>query len=293
MSEVPVGRFAPTPSGPLHFGSIIAALASYIVARQARGRWLIRIEDLDPPREMPGAASQILQTLEKFGFDWDGEVLYQSQRQHYYRETLERLTKLGVTYFCDCSRRLVQLRNKGIYDGFCRSRQLSNSTEQSIRIRFDSDNTQFVDHIFGLCEFNSAEDQQDFVIKRRDGLFAYQLAVVADDLYQGVNQVVRGADILDSTPRQNFIYQCLNNTQPAYYHLPLALDEQGEKLSKSKFSSAISSARASHYLCQALEHLGQSFEPDLVVATPEEILTWSIANFDIQQVGLKPKAYSE
>ncbi len=283
-----IGRFAPTPSGPLHFGSLVAALGSYVIARQQQGQWLLRIEDLDPPREQPGAADSIIRTLETFGFEWDGEIQYQSRRTDYYHQILAELERLGITYFCDCSRKQVQVRNEGIYDGFCRQRKL-HTGEFAIRVRFSEAFTSFVDQVQGVCCFDSAEDRQDFVVYRRDKLFAYQLAVVADDIEQKVNQVVRGADILDSTPRQNFLYHCLGKAAPQYFHLPLVVDINGQKFSKSKLYPAIEPAKASGLLVKALEHLGQVTVPDLATGTPQEILRYAVSNWQLSRVGKSPK----
>lgn len=287
-----IGRFAPTPSGSLHFGSLVAALGSYIIAKQKQGQWFLRIEDLDPPREIQGASTEIIKTLEAFGFEWDGKIVYQSQRSQYYQQALEKLKAKRLTYTCDCSRKQIQQRNSGIYDRMCRDRNDGLTKEHAIRIKFNDLFCCFDDTILGQCVFKEAQDTQDFIIKRRDGLFAYQLAVVADDIEQGVNHVVRGADILDSTPRQNFIYQSLGVKPPAYYHLPLAVDEKDEMLSKSKFSPAIKQDKASQWLVKALKHLDQPIEADLEKSKPKEILDWSIKNWQLEKVPLSPIKYS-
>jgi len=295
-----VGRFAPTPTGPLHFGSLVAALASYLVARHHGGRWLVRMEDLDRPREVPGSAEQILHTLEAFGFEWDAEVIYQSQRTPVYSNALQGLIDDGLVYACRCSRKEVLARSGGIYDAFCSTNRLKSGEkltlagdQTALRIRFNRDCSRFYDHILGDCQLDSAAHQQDFVIRRRDGLFAYQLAVVVDDLAQQVNHVVRGADILESTPRQNFLYQCLGAEPPQYFHLPLALDASGSKLSKSRFSAEIRSDNASKWLLKALIHLRQTTPPELIDASPKEILDWSVSHWRLSSVGQSPVMYPD
>ncbi len=307
MKEPWVGRFAPTPSGPLHFGSLVAALGSYLIARHQGGEWLVRIEDLDPPREVPGASEDILKTLESFGFEWDRSVVYQSQRQPHYSQILKALDAQLLLYHCECSRAAITKRNHGIYDGFCQQRQLTDSGDSAIRIKFNQsffnqDFSLFTDEILGECQFNQPVDIQDFIIRRRDGFFAYQLAVVVDDIEQQVNHVARGADILDSTPRQNFLYHCLGQPAPAYFHLPLVVDQQGNKMSKSQFSSAITVDKASAWLVKALVHLGQlhSGEPlhsalkterELIKMSPQEILQWATKNWKQSAVGVSSKVY--
>ena len=290
-----VGRFAPSPSGPLHFGSLVAALGSYIIAKQAKGTWLLRIEDIDPPRVVTGAADNIIKSLEGFGFEWDGEIVYQSQRNREYLDALEILKSKALVYSCDCSRKLVQTRNKGVYDGFCRNKALPTEGETAVRVKFDTwinqSFAEFNDGILGSCRFNQSKVLQDFIIRRRDGLFAYQLAVVIDDIEQGVNQVVRGADILDSTPRQNYLYHCFELTPPQYFHLPLVTDILGVKYSKSDFSSAIDSKYASQWLVKALIHLGQKVDSELVQQSPSAILGWAIKNWQLELVPQKPGIY--
>ena len=295
-----IGRFAPTPSGPLHFGSLVAAVGSYCIAKKQGGLWLLRIEDLDPPREVRGAASQILKTLEAFGFEWDEEVIYQSKRWSLYQDALATLKKSGLTYRCDCSRKLVHQRNNGIYDNYCRQRNIEAllnterdiKAESAVRIKFHSGFESFTDQILGECRFEQAVDKQDFVILRRDGFFAYQLAVVVDDIEQKVNHVVRGADILDSTPRQNYLYHCLESPTPDYYHLPLVVDAKGNKFSKTRFSPAIKFEDASCWLMEALSHLGQNVEPELSSVAPREILRWAVDNWSTDKVGKNPQIFS-
>jgi len=232
------GRFAPSPSGPLHMGSLIAAAASWLDARAAGGRWLVRIEDLDRPRCMPGAADAMLRTLDRLGLHWDGEVLCQSRRLEHYRAALDKLAR--QTYWCGCTRREIADSSLGlasdgahIYPGTCRP-----GTAQ------------------GRCQQVLEEDIGDFVLYRADGLFAYQLAVVVDDAAQGITDVVRGADLLDSTPRQIYLQQLLGLPTPRYLHVPVALDTAGGKLSKQTAAAPIETDPCA--LRRALAFLGQS-----------------------------------
>ncbi len=258
-----VGRFAPSPSGPLHFGSLIAAVGSYLIAKAVGGKWLVRIEDIDPPREVPGAADQILRQLEAFGFEWDGEVLYQSTRLDRYQEILNDLRHQDLVYACDCTRKQIfEQRNDRIYTNVCANKNLASSLNSpkthdvAWRIRHGNGDYSFKDGIEGLCTFDQSIYEEDFIIKRKDGLIAYQLAVVVDDIDQGINQVVRGLDILDSTPRQLRLYEALKATPPEYYHLPLALDKDGHKLCKQHGAKAIEPENASKLLIKALKFLG-------------------------------------
>lgn len=285
----------------------MAALASYLVAKNKKGQWLLRIEDIDRPREVPGAAQSIIETLEAFGFEWDGEIIYQSERNERYQEALAELNCNRKVYLCDCSRKQIQSRNHGIYDGHCRPQKsqqtfhskqkldLDQLNEVAVRAMFASGSASgfesFFDQILGQCVFESEADKQDFILFRRDGIFAYQLAVVVDDIEQQVNHVVRGADILDSTPRQNFLYHCFNQSAPKYYHLPLVIDESGQKFSKSKLYPAILPSDASKYLVQALIHLGQKVEPDLQLGSPQEILNFAVKNWTLNQVGKKARLF--
>jgi len=279
-----IGRFAPSPTGKLHLGSLVAALASYMVAKQQGGKWLVRIEDLDPPREIEGATKSILTSLEDFGLHWDGSVIYQSQRSSIYQQRLKELISLKIVYQCDCSRRMIEARNHGIYDGFCRLRSLPSKTDQATRIKFESGFEYFDDHILDRCLFDSEADKQDFIIKRRDGLFAYQLAVVADDIEQKINHVVRGQDILDSTPRQNFLYHCFGHAVPDYFHLPLVTDNKGIKLSKRSAAEPVKKNQASALLLKALQHLGQDIDHPMQDAKPLEIIHYYEKHWQTEQI---------
>ena len=274
-----VGRFAPSPTGPLHLGSLVSAISSYMIAKQGGGRWLVRIEDLDPPREVAGATQSILNSLEDFGLYWDGEIAYQSQRSEIYRQFLEELKQRSIVYPCDCSRRTIEARNNGVYDGYCRERKVSTDAAHALRIKFEHGFETFYDQIKGPCIFHSSADKQDFVIKRRDGLFAYQLAVVADDIEQGIDHVVRGMDIIDSTPRQNYLYHCVNKAPPDYFHIPLVSDEYGVKFSKRSGSVGIDTAKATEILLTAFSHLNQPVESFLSDAAVDEIIEYYLEHW--------------
>ena len=216
-----IGRFAPSPSGELHFGSLIAALGSYLQARARQGRWLVRIEDIDPPREVPGAAETILRQLEHYGLHWDGDVLWQSQRHDAYREALAWLHEQGLSYYCTCTRARIQ-SIVGIYDGHCRVLH-HGPDNAAVRIRQQHPVTQFTDLLRGIIHADEKLAREDFIIHRRDGLFAYNLAVVVDDHFQGVTEIVRGADLVEPTVRQISLYQQFGWTVPDYIHLPLSV----------------------------------------------------------------------
>ena len=236
-----VGRFAPSPTGPLHFGSLLAAIASYLQAKSEGGRWLVRIEDIDPPREVRGADAEILRALERYGFVWDGPVLYQSRQTEWHRELVERLFAEGHAYACGCSRRELAGAPRGplgpIYPGTCRSGCRARRT--SIRVRTGSYPVAFHDRLQGIQAQRLESESGDFVIRRRDGLIAYQLAVAADDAAQAVTEVVRGIDLMDSTPRQIHLQRLLGLSTPAYAHIPVAVNARGKKLAKSTGASAI------------------------------------------------------
>jgi len=267
------GRFAPSPTGPLHFGSLVAAIASYMIAKSNGGHWLVRMEDLDPPREVDGAAHQILASLESFGLCWDGEVVYQSQRQSLYQQKLAELKLQKIVYYCSCSRKAIENRNGAVYDGHCRDQLLPDKNlDQALRIVFSDGFESFDDKLCGHCQFSSKADKQDFIIQRRDGLIAYQLAVVCDDIEQGIDHLVRGMDIIDSTPRQNYLYHCFAKLSPIYYHIPLALDERGYKLSKLNGASALDENNKIGLLLEAFAHLGQKVETAMKEASAEELI---------------------
>ena len=237
------GRFAPTPSGPLHFGSLVAALASYLVARSQGGEWLLRIEDVDPPRNVPGASAAILRTLVAHGFEWDGDVLYQSRRGEAYAGAVARLGAAGRVYACSCSRKGVTgLARAGVdgpvYPGTCRGREAPGA----LRFLVDAQRVVFHDALLGRVACDVQVECGDFVLRRADGVYSYQLAVVVDDAMQGITQVVRGADLLTSTPRQIVLQQALAYPTPAYTHLPVVLDARGLKLGKQTRAAPLQDA---------------------------------------------------
>jgi glutamyl-Q tRNA(Asp) synthetase len=229
-----VGRFAPSPSGELHQGSLYTAVASYLDARAHGGRWIVRIEDLDRPREIAGSAAGILTTLQGFGFDWDGDVVRQSSRAPLYRAALERLTELGRTFECSCSR--LQLTEDARYPGKCRSGPLIQGVAMATRLRVDPGPIFFADRVQGRFRQDVAATAGDILLKRRDQIVAYVLAVVVDDAEQGVTHVVRGADLLDNTPRQIHLQQILGLATPLYAHVPVLTEPDGSKLAKSRRS---------------------------------------------------------
>ncbi len=282
MNSSYIGRFAPTPSGYLHFGSLVAALASYLDARHVGGRWLLRMEDLDPPREMPGAQDAILRSLETYGFEWDGELVRQSERHAEYAALIERLFAQGLAYACTCSRK--QLENcGGIYPGTCRNAGHADH-DAAIRLRVPELEYHFVDRVQGEFRQHLGREVGDFVIRRRDGLFAYQLAVVLDDAWQGVTDVVRGADLLDSTPRQLYLQELLGLPPPRYLHVPLIIQPDGHKLGKRYRSPPLPADQAAPLLARALRALGQQPPAELAAATPREALAWGIVHWDAGRI---------
>ncbi|MDG9922036.1 MULTISPECIES: tRNA glutamyl-Q(34) synthetase GluQRS [unclassified Pseudomonas] len=277
-----IGRFAPTPSGYLHFGSLVAALASYLDARSVGGQWLLRMEDLDPPREVPGAQDAILRSLELYGFEWDGELVRQSDRHAEYAALIERLFGQGLAYACTCSRKQLE-GSGGIYPGTCRNVGHPDH-DAAIRLRVPELEYRFIDRVQGEFRQHLGREVGDFVIRRKDGLFAYQLAVVLDDAWQGVTDVVRGADLLDSTPRQLYLQELLGLQQPRYLHVPLIIQPDGHKLGKSYRSPPLPADQAPPLLTRALRALGQQPPAELAGAVPHEVLAWGIAHWDATRI---------
>lgn len=294
------GRFAPSPTGSLHLGSLVAALGSYLVARAAGGRWIVRMEDLDTSRVIPGKADEILRTLERYGLEWDGSVAFQSRRLELYEDALTRLLGDGWAYPCGCSRADV-LRAASAplpggpeetegprYPGTCRAGLPPGKKSRAFRFRVPEGPLSFSDGIFGPIEEDTLHSSGDFVIRRADGPFAYQLAVVVDDADQGVTHVVRGADLLSSTGRQIWIQTALRLPRPAYTHLPLVLGPDGRKLGKRDGSlpiETLSPDRLLQTLRLALRILGQSplEEGDL-----PEVLAFAIVSFRLDSVPTGP-----
>lgn len=282
-SSTYVGRFAPSPTGPLHFGSLLAAMASYLDARSNSGRWLLRIEDIDPPRAQAGADAEILRALEAYGFEWDGEIYYQSRRIEAHRTIVRGLLDTGLAYPCGCSRQDLADCRRGplgiIYPGRCRNG--CDAPETAIRLRTDDRPVEFADRLQGLQRQLLERESGDFVILRRDGRIAYQLAVVADDFDQGITHVVRGIDLMPSTPRQIFLQQRLGFPTPSYAHIPVAENPAGEKLGKSTGAPAISRDNIRTTLVTALSALGQRPPADLVAAGPDAIWDWATQRWSI------------
>jgi glutamyl-Q tRNA(Asp) synthetase len=278
-----VGRFAPSPSGPLHFGSLVAALGSWLDARAAGGTWLVRMEDLDRPREQPGAADAILRTLQDCGLTWDGTVLRQSGRDAHYAAALERLRAAGQVYPCGCTRKEIADSSTGIardgaqvYPGTCRHGLAPGRVARAFRVRTSAEPVRFLDRLQGPQAQALEREVGDFVLLRADGLFAYQLAVVVDDAAQGVTDVVRGADLLESTARQIWLQTLLGCATPRYLHLPVAVNAAGEKLSKQTHAAPT----GPHSLPAALDFLGHAPPPELRAAPVRELLAWAVQAWD-------------
>ncbi|PSW18546.1 glutamyl-Q tRNA(Asp) ligase [Photobacterium sanctipauli] len=277
-----IGRFAPSPSGPLHFGSLVAALGSYLQAQSQQGSWLVRMEDLDPPREMAGAADDILHTLEAYGLHWDGSVMYQSQRHEAYQAQIEQWLAHGQAYYCQCTRKQIKEAG-GFYPGTCRELQQP-AANSAIRLKVDEPVTYFVDRRHGRIEIPAALAQEDFIIRRRDGLYAYNLAVVLDDIEQGVTEVVRGADLIEPTGRQIGLYRLLGQTEVSYLHLPLAVTENGNKLSKQNHAPAIDKTAPKPALMAAMRFLGMTPPDDLLASNIDDILRWGSENWQLESL---------
>lgn len=276
------GRFAPSPSGPLHFGSLVAAVGSYLDARSQGGEWLVRMEDVDTPRNVPGAAEDILATLEAFGFEWDGPVLWQSRRHAAYGEALAQLQAAGLAYGCACSRKEIAdsasrpaIDGGLAYPGTCRQGLPDGRSVRAWRLRVGDGEIAFADRLQGQVVQQLERDVGDFVLLRADGLFAYQLAVTVDDAFQGITDIVRGADLLASTPRQIWLQRCLGFAEPRYAHLPVASNAAGEKLSKQTLAPALNPAQACGELVRALRFLGQPAPDELLPAPVAEVWDWA------------------
>lgn len=276
-----VGRFAPSPSGPLHFGSLLAAVASCAQAKARNGQWLVRIEDIDPPREQPGADRVILGALEAYGFEWDGPVRYQSRFRERHEALVQSLLGAGKAYACCCSRRDLADVRRGplgaIYPGTCRDG--CRTDDVAIRLRTNDDAVAFTDKLQGPQSQRLESESGDFVIKRRDGLIAYHLAVVADDFDQGITEVVRGIDLLDSTPRHIHLQRALGFSTPDYLHIPVLENADGQKLSKLTGARAIPDTATGATLVSALDALKQQPPAELAGEQISDIWAWAIANW--------------
>ena len=287
-----IGRCAPSPTGLLHIGSLLTALASYADARAQDGRWLVRMEDLDPPREMAGAADDILRTLEAFGFEWDGGVAYQSRRYDLYHEALGRLKAKGLVYPCDCSRKDWQAAARAgadgfVYNGCCAGLDPQRALHKTPawRVRVPDEIIGFDDAVVGHYAQNLAHDIGDFVLLRADGFWAYQLAVVADDAAQGITHIVRGQDLLVSTPRQLWLQRALDTPEPHYAHLPLLVNGAGQKWSKQTLAPALDLGAREALLRQVMAYLKLPAAPE--VGRPQDLLAWAVRHWDMAKV---PKA---
>ncbi len=279
-----IGRFAPSPTGPMHFGTLVAALASYLRARSQHGQWLVRMEDVDVYRKVEGADSAILQSLETFGFEWDGDVIYQTTRTDAYQAALQQLKQRQRLYPCTCSRKQLA-RQTGewspVYPGTCRNNTDWSLSDYSVRIKTEDDVIAFNDVLFGEHRQNLASEVGDFVIKRRDGVFAYQLAVVVDDAWQGVTEVVRGTDLIDSTVRQIFLQRELGLATPDYLHFPVVVDAHDNKLSKSTGADWVDNNKSIATLNAALRCLGQL---PIDVDTLDDFWKQAIRQWDITAI---------
>ena len=279
------GRFAPSPTGPLHFGSLVAALGSYLDAKHHQGKWLVRMEDLDTPRTVPGATDDILRTLDRLGLHWDEKIIYQSQRSEAYLSALQNLQRLNAVYPCACTRKeIADSALHGIdgqlYPGTCRNGFTGGREGRAWRVRTNTQPIDFNDELQGIVSQQLESEIGDFVVKRADGLFAYQLAVVMDDAHQGITHVVRGADLLTSTPRQIHLQQLLNLPTPHYLHLPIAINTAGEKLSKQTLAKPVDCKHPAPLLLQTLLFLRQNPPVELSHQDVATILEWAIKHWN-------------
>ena len=284
------GRFAPTPSGPLHFGSLVTAVASYCHAKSVKGHWLLRIDDLDTPRVVKGASDNILATLEAYGFEWDKEVLYQSQRFEIYQEFLQILIQHDLVYACDCSRRYLKKNPHqtgplgSIYPGNCRQKKLDFKS-QKLRLNLDQAGTiEFNDLHYTTVRQNVSSEAGDFVIRRQDGIYAYHLAVVVDDAFQQVNEIVRGADLLETTGIHLYLNNLLGFSSAQYLHVPLIKNKRGQKLSKQTGAEALTLDKSAEQLVKALAFLGQNTPEELSFYKPADVLQYAIYHWDSRKI---------
>lgn len=283
------GRFAPSPTGPLHFGSLIAAIGSYLDAKSHHGKWLVRIEDVDRQRKAPGAASKILYTLEKLGLEWDEEIIYQSLRSERYQEALNTLNKRNLVYPCICSRKEIADSSimglyGSIYPGTCVKNPDAAKKTHALRIHTTEDLIQFHDIVKGVYCQRLRSEVGDFVLRRADGIYAYQLAVVVDDAAQNITHIVRGADLLDSTPRQIFLQQLLGYRTPRYMHLPVVTNARGEKLSKQTNAAPVDLANALSQLVDALHFLGQKPPMEMLQGDIASFWRWATQNWHVDLI---------
>lgn len=286
------GRFAPSPTGALHFGSLIAAVGSYLEAKSHNGEWLVRIENLDKPREIPAASHEIFRALEILGMEWDHEVIYQDQRKDTYENILTILNKRGLTYSCTCTRKEIADSSitgisGQIYAGTCRNNVQNKDRPGAVRIKTDNNIIEFEDSLHGLISQRLESETGDFILRRSDGIYAYQLAVVADDATQGITNVVRGADLLDSTPRQIYLQKLLGYSTPTYMHLPVAVNNQGEKLSKQTKAALLDISNPVKQLVEAVNFLGQESPIELLGSNVSSFWKWAIENWHPEKIHKK------
>ncbi len=287
------GRFAPSPTGPLHPGSLVAAVASYLDAKFNNGEWLVRIEDVDMQRQVPGSADRILYTLERLGMEWTGEVIYQSKRSKIYQEALDILAKRNLIYPCICSRKEIADSSTAgisglIYPGTCLKRPVNSARTHALRICTDNNLIEFEDGLRGVCSQRLSNDIGDFVVRRADGMYAYQLAVVVDDADQGITHVVRGVDLLDSTPRQIYLQKMLGYATPKYTHLPVVTNGQGKKLSKQTGAKPIDLSNTRKQLLHALHFLGQEPPPqEIIEADISYFWQWACKHWQVDKIPYK------
>ncbi len=282
MSNSYVGRFAPSPSGPLHFGSLIAAVGSYLQAKANQGTWLVRIEDLDPPREVAGAAAEILTTLEAFGLLWDHDVIYQSQRSSAYHDAIAQLSLKNLTYFCNCTRKQIHAQGS-FYQGQCKHKQLA-ADNAALRLTTTVPVNHFMDELHGKIDIEKALAAEDFIIHRKDGLFAYNLAVVVDDIYQGITQVVRGADLIEPTGRQLYLFEQLSQPAPSFLHLPLVSNADGSKLSKQNHAPGLDISQAKALLIDAFRFLALPVCHQLQDLSIPDLLQWGTEHCSVKNL---------
>lgn len=283
-----IGRFAPSPSGPLHMGSLVCALASYLDARAQNGKWLLRIEDIDPPREQVGADQLIIETLRTHGLQWDDEIVFQSQRSERYTAALNYLEQNGLSYPCTCTRKRVAALG-GIYDRHCLKNTIKKDTPSAIRLNLSagcqtlgqSEEIYFEDRVQGV---SVGRLNDDFIIRRKDGLFAYQLAVVVDDIAEGITDVVRGYDLFDMTANQMLFTRLLGGHDLRYAHIPVVTGEDGCKLSKQSHASPVDNSEPANNLITALWYLQHPIPPELSCASIEEILMWAVSAWEIEKL---------
>jgi glutamyl-Q tRNA(Asp) synthetase len=279
------GRFAPSPTGSLHLGSLYTAIASFLEARSRKGLWLLRIDDLDTARNITGAADAILKTLERFGLHWDETVFYQSQHHLDYEEYIEKLRQQQLIYPCVCSRKTLALEShQQIYPQWCRDQHISANLAQALRIKTDGQIIECKDELQAKMIHHLALESGDFIIKRKDNIIAYQFAVVVDDALQQVTHVIRGLDLLNSTPRQLYLQGLLGFNPPKYLHIPIIVDETGYKLSKQTFAKVVDQRHPEKSLFYLLSLLKQQPPIELKNAPITELLTWAIAHWQVNQL---------